>query len=184
MSAYRSDSQLLLAARRDANAFGEFYDRHAGSLLGWLRRETGDDDLAYEVLAETFAQALAGVHRFRGLHEHSGRAWLKTIATRVLQRYRDRGRLEARARMRLGVPLREDPDPDEEPPVPAVASAALAAAVRGLPVGQAAAVRLRVIDEMTYEQVADRLNCTQAAARLRVSRALRTLRSRIEGGVS
>lgn len=44
-----------------------------------------------------------------------------------------------------------------------------------LPAGERAAVQLRVSDELAYDQVAAQLDIQPAAARLRVSRALRRL---------
>ena len=48
-------------------------------------------------------------------------------------------------------------------------------AVRALPTEQRRALELRVVQQLPYEAVAGRLGCTQNAARLRVSRALRAL---------
>ena len=48
-----------------------------------------------------------------------------------------------------------------------------------LPVEQQDAVRLRLMDELSYEEVAERLGITQPAARARVSRGLRTLRAAV-----
>jgi len=59
-----SDEALLLAARRDAEAFAEFYRRHARPLAGYLVRRTGDAEAAADLLAETFASALTGLDRF------------------------------------------------------------------------------------------------------------------------
>src|SRR4051794_19899157 len=59
-----SDEALLLAARRDADAFAEFYRRHARPLAGFLVRRTGDAEAAADLLAETFAPALSGLERF------------------------------------------------------------------------------------------------------------------------
>ena len=53
--------------------------------------------------------------------------------------------------------------------------AALAAALERLPDHEREALELRVIDDMSYDQVAERLGIRPAAARLRVSRALRRL---------
>jgi DNA-directed RNA polymerase specialized sigma24 family protein len=59
-----SDEALPLAARRDADAFGEFYRRHARPLAGYLVRRTADVEAAADLLAETFAAALTGLDRF------------------------------------------------------------------------------------------------------------------------
>ena len=52
---------------------------------------------------------------------------------------------------------------------------ALHIAVEGLPSPQRRALELRVVQQLSYDEVAGRLGCSQNAARLRVSRALRTL---------
>ena len=52
---------------------------------------------------------------------------------------------------------------------------ALREAMAGLPDEQRAALELRVIDELPYPTVAERLGCAEAAARQRVSRGLRRL---------
>ena len=44
-----------------------------------------------------------------------------------------------------------------------------------MPAGEREALQLRVIDELAYDQVAEKLNIRPTAARLRVSRALRRL---------
>ena len=48
-------------------------------------------------------------------------------------------------------------------------------AVRALPAEQRRALELRIVHQLPYEAVAGRLGCSQNAARLRVSRALRAL---------
>ena len=56
---------------------------------------------------------------------------------------------------------------------------ALAAALGGLSAPERDAVELRVVDELPYDEVAGRLGIQPAAARLRVSRALRRLSTEI-----
>jgi Sigma-70 region 2 len=50
----------------DGDAFCAFYERHAGHVYGFFKRELGDTETATDLTAETFAQALASVSRFRG----------------------------------------------------------------------------------------------------------------------
>jgi RNA polymerase sigma-70 factor (ECF subfamily) len=52
---------------------------------------------------------------------------------------------------------------------------ALARGLGSLPVHERDALQLRVVDELSYAQVAERLAIRPAAARVRVSRALRRL---------
>src|SRR3954452_5442568 len=107
----RSDEALLAAVRRaEPEAFGVFYRRHIGSLLGYFLRRTRDAELAADLTAETFAAALDGLRRF-----DPGRgpavAWLYGIARRQLGTALRRGAVEDRARRRLGMaPLDLDDD--------------------------------------------------------------------------
>jgi DNA-directed RNA polymerase specialized sigma24 family protein len=61
----RSDAELLRRARRDPDAFITACRRHGEPLRMWLRRELGDELLAQDVLAETFAAAWLAAGRFR-----------------------------------------------------------------------------------------------------------------------
>ena len=59
-----TDEALLLAARTDADAFSQFYRRHAAPVLSYLVRRTRDPELGADLTAETFACALEGLARF------------------------------------------------------------------------------------------------------------------------
>lgn len=75
----RSDSQLLLDARHDREAFGEFYSRNFRPLLTYVWRRTYDRDVASDLVAETFAAALLNVARYdpaKGIPQQ----WLYGIA--------------------------------------------------------------------------------------------------------
>jgi RNA polymerase sigma-70 factor (ECF subfamily) len=49
-----------------------------------------------------------------------------------------------------------------------------------LPADQREALRLRVLDEREYAEIATELRCSEAVVRQRVSRATRTLRAQVE----
>lgn len=57
--------------------FQRLYRSERDALLAYLARRTADPELALELLAETFAQAVASQRRFRG---DSEAAWLYGIA--------------------------------------------------------------------------------------------------------
>ncbi len=61
----RTDADLLAATATDPEAFGEFYERHEDFVLLFLLRRTRDPELAADLTAETFAQALCSASRFR-----------------------------------------------------------------------------------------------------------------------
>jgi RNA polymerase sigma-70 factor, ECF subfamily len=178
-----TDAALLRAARTDAAAFEAFYVRWAVPLHAWLRGQVGADAAA-DLTAETFAQALLGLHRFRGEHPGSGAAWLWGIARNLVRQHHRTARLDATARERLGIPVRAYGDEYDEAEARAAAAALaheLAAALGELPADQRRAIELRVLADLDFGAVAAGLDCNEPAARMRVSRALNVLRSRLQG---
>lgn len=174
MTTERSDAELIREAARDESAFGELYERHARAVFGWFERRLAW--AAADLTAETFARAWLWRGRFRDERAGSALPWLFGIAANVLRESVRQDRLETRARERLGLPL----DLASEEGFAGVDARlsprqALARALAGLPGEQRRAVELRVLDELSYREVARRLSIRPEAARLRVSRALRRL---------
>jgi RNA polymerase sigma-70 factor, ECF subfamily len=174
MSRERTDAELLAEARGDPEAFGELYVRHAAVVHDWHARRI--PWAAADLTAETFAQAWLVRRRFRDRREGTALPWLLGIARNVLRESARRDQIATRARERLGLPLdlagEEGFDAVEERLSP---RRELARALEELSDHERDALELRVIEELGYEDVAERLDIRPAAARLRVSRALRRL---------
>ena len=163
----RSDAALLAAARTDPGAFRELYDRYADRVLGYHQRRCRDEDAAHELTAETFAQVWLVRARFRDECDGSAAPWLFGIARNVLLVSVRRRALEARARERLGMLVTA---------ASRLAAGGLARRPRRRRVPEA--VRLRVIDELEYDEIAAALGTTPGAARVRVHRGLAALARR------
>ena len=181
----RTDAELLTAARQDPTAFREFYDRYAVWMRAWLLRQTGSETAALDLTAETFAQAWHSSRRFKDMADGSGAPWLFGIARNLVRQYHKHNRIETAARERLGMPLAfaesEEYERVDERISAHAMGPALRLAMRALPPEQRRAVELRVVDQLDYEEVAGKLGCSQNAARLRVSRALRALTLSMNG---
>jgi RNA polymerase sigma factor (sigma-70 family) len=176
------DAELLSAAARgDGEAFEAFYRRHEALVLGYLRRRVAEPELAFDLAAETFAAALLGAGRYRGDGAPAS-AWLLGIAHNKLLESLRRGRVEAAARRRLRLEpiVLEDADLVAVEERAAAGAAQLTRLLGELPEEQRRAVRARVIDEREYGEIAVELGCSQQVVRQRVSRGLRTLRTRLE----
>jgi RNA polymerase sigma factor (sigma-70 family) len=180
----RTDAELLTAARTDPQAFREFYERYAVWMRSWFERHTGSEAVALDLTAETFTQAWKGLRRFKDMADGSGAPWLFGIARNLLRQHHKRHRIEtaAHARMdrRLWAGLEDFEAVDERVAAGAMADA-IADAMRTLPADQRVALELRVVDQLPYEEVAGRLGCSINAARLRVSRALRSVGADLRG---
>jgi RNA polymerase sigma-70 factor (ECF subfamily) len=168
----RSDAQLI--ADGGEAGFAELYRRHVVEVYSWFRVRLGW--AAADLTAETFAQAWISRRRFRNDCDGTALPWLLGIGRNVLRESVRRDRVETRARARLGLPLdlaaEDGYDAVEERLSP---RHALTHALDELPGHERRALELRVVDGLPYADVADRLAIRPAAARLRVSRALRRL---------
>src|SRR4051812_33908301 len=181
----RTDAELLVAARTDPQAFREFYERYAVWMRSWFQRQTGSETAALDLTAETFAQAWRMLRRFKDMADGSGAPWLFGIARNLLRQYHKHNRIETAARARLGLPVdwegTEEYDAVDDRIAATAPKPALQDAVRGLPADQRRALELRIVEQLPYEEVAGRLDCSINAARLRVSRALRHLTVELRG---
>src|SRR3954454_1634383 len=185
MSAARTDAELLSAAKADPQAFREIYERYAVWMRSWFQRQTGSETAALDLTAETFAQAWRMLRRFKDMADGSGAPWLFGIARNLLRQYHKHNRIETAARARMGLPVdwegTEEYDAVDKPISAGTLKPAPNSAVSARPTAQQRALELRVVQQLPYEEVAGRLDCSINAARLRVSRALRALTVELKG---
>jgi RNA polymerase sigma factor (sigma-70 family) len=170
-----TDEDLLLSG--DPEDFGRFYDRYVDMLLGYFARRVHDPEVAADLTAETFAAALVARRRFRRARTPAV-AWLFGIAQHKLADYRRRGAAEDRMRRRLGmerVPVGEE---DAEL-ITLLGRDAAWQLIDELPPDQRDAVRAHVLEDRAYGEIAVASDTSEAVVRKRVSRGLRTLRSRM-----
>jgi RNA polymerase sigma-70 factor (ECF subfamily) len=166
-------------ARRTDLDISALYEQHRRELLLFFARRTADAEMALDLWAETFAQALSSRRSFRGRTDEEAAGWLYSIARRQLAQFYRRGYAEQRALDRLGI---ERPPADELVEAEIVRSAGLtelrrelAGALEMLSDDTRRALELRVVEELPYADVARRLAVTEPTARARVSRGLRAL---------
>jgi RNA polymerase sigma factor (sigma-70 family) len=181
--ASRTDEDALLsAARSGAYEFAAFYRHFEHPMLGFFVNATGRGDLAADLAAETFARALESVAAFDPTR---GRAdqWLFGIARNVLAESYRRRQVEASARARLGMPKLILDDHTAET-IARLSSGREDAsrALATLPNEQRQAIEACILHEREYPDIAQDLRCSEALVRQRVSRGLRTLRTRLAGG--
>ncbi len=167
-----TDADLI--ARGDSGSFAELYRRHVAEVHGWLVRRL--PWAASDLTGETFARALLYRDRFRDDRDGSALPWLLGIARNVLADSIRNERLETQARERLGLPVdlaSEDGFNDVEARLSP--RAGLKQRLDALSPGVRSALELRILDDLAYEEIAEKLEIPPNAARLRVSRALRCL---------
>ena len=157
------------------------YRRRAGEVLAFFARRVLVAEVAVDLMAETFAQAYRDRCQFRGGTDEEALAWLFGIARHCLSGYARRGSAERRALRRLGVERRALHDFELERIEELAGLREISDQLRGeldeLDIEQREALRLRVVEELSYAEVALALGVSEEAARARVSRGLRALRN-------
>ncbi len=167
----RSDAELLAATPEDPDAFAAFYRRHVRTVYALVARRARPADVG-DLVAEVFAAALVHRRRYDPARGEAG-AWLTGIALNKVAEAGRRGAVEARMCRRLGIRI------------PAVETAEVqldsgGELLTGLPAAQRRVVEARVLDDKPYGQIAREESVSEQVVRKRVSRALRTLRSRLQ----
>ena len=175
-----------MTARRatDSDALSLLLAKHGLELARHLRRLVRNDDVAADMLQDTFLRAHGALSRLRpGSNE---RAWLYRIATNAAlnhlrARAREAAALERHTRERAIAtpswqhaegPVGDDGGPHTTDP----RHAAIWARVATLPERQRLALSLRVSGECDYDEIARRMGGTAAGARANVHQAMKTLR--------
>lgn len=178
-------ASLLRRSRDDADAFAEFYEAYSDRVLRFVGRRVLDGEIALDLTAETFAKALQRRRQFRGDTPGEEQAWLFSIAASELSHFWRRGKVEQRALRAVGVGVPSLTDVELERIEERAGVQAVAGALREemdqLPEAQRDAVRLRVVDDLSYDEVAQHTGVTAQVARARVSRGLRTLAAELGG---
>jgi RNA polymerase sigma-70 factor (ECF subfamily) len=149
-------------------ALERLYRRHRVELYRWLLRETGDPEIAEDVLQTAFLQAYRAL--LTGEPPREPRSWLFAIA-----RNANRGRFRRRRVLECEL--------DEELPMLQDESLVwqLREALATLPVNQRAAIVLQEVAGLTYAEIAERLGVTAGAVQMLVFRARRRLRAELLG---
>jgi RNA polymerase sigma factor (sigma-70 family) len=171
-------------SRLDGPGFSGLYRAEAEAVLLFCARRVFDAEVALDLTAETFAQAYRGRRSFRGTTNEEARAWVYTIARRVIAKWLERGRLDRSAvrRLAIQVPVL---GPDEHEEIERRAGLAelrraLAVELSRLDDDQRAALQLRVVEQRSYAEVSEALGVSEPTARARVSRGLRRLAVALE----
>ncbi len=181
---------MARSRRLDPDRLAAAYARDARRLLVFFTRRTYDAQLAVDLVGETYARAFELRRRFRGdAHDDDALAgWVFGIARNVLNEAFRRGAAERRALRRAGVQPpglhSEELARVEELATLGEMRSAVADALAELSAEQRDAVRLRVVEELDYAEVAGRLGISEPAARARVSRGCGRSRPRWTGGAT
>ena len=177
--ATRSPDLLERAQAGEVAAFETFYLDTVEGLLRWFRQRTAAGDVAADLCAETYSKALASLASYDATRAPAPSAWLYGIAKNELRTYARRSRVADSARRRLGVDVGTMHEDDLDLVALRVDlerfTGPLGDGMQSLSAKVRDAVILRVVEQLPYAEVAQRVGCSEVAARARVARGLSQL---------
>lgn len=173
----KTDEQLMeLYQKGDHLAFELIYQRFAGRIFGFLKKKAGSDRQAQDLAQEVFLK----LHRSREQYNKvlPLAPWVFSISRSVLLDFLKKKSLE------------DTIEPEKFDQLEDAKSFGLAAndlseksmeALNALPDSQKQAVSLRVLDDATFDEIAERLSTSPENARQLFSRGVKKLKSSFAG---
>jgi len=188
-----NDSDLLLVERTlagDNRAFELLVIKYQRRIQRLIARMVRDVDLVEDIAQETFIRAYRGLHQFRG--DAQFYTWLYRIAVNTAKKFL----LELkRDPLVTESAMKNDDDEDEtsrsrneqineETPESVLAAREIAAvvdmALQALPEDLRQAVTLREIEGLTYEEIAQVMDCPVGTVRSRIFRAREAISAKVK----
>jgi RNA polymerase sigma-70 factor (ECF subfamily) len=166
-----TDRRLLAAiARGNDRAFTELYQQHSPAVFNYLLRLIHDQNLAEDLLQETFVAVWRGADAFK--RQAQVKTWLFRIAHNKAVSWLRRHRPQS---------MQDNLEIVDEAPGPETLSLinwrneALLAALDALSPNHRAVVELAFVHELPYSDIAEIMECPVGTVKSRMSYALRRL---------
>jgi RNA polymerase sigma-70 factor, ECF subfamily len=155
-------------------SFTSLVDQYSSEIFAYLYRILQDSEDAEDCLQETYLRALKAYPQLK--HNTNLRAWLYKIATnqafsQFKERKRNNEKFSDHEYDNLSTNSGVEPGVERSQMLNAIKQA-----VDLLPEKQRASLLMRKYQQLTYDQIAEALNCSQEAARANVYQALKKLR--------
>lgn len=177
--AAETDDALVARAREgDHDAVDTLVARHLDAVFQVTLRTIGDRALAEDAAQEAWILALRGLPGFRG--DASFKTWLLRIAFNAAHStIRRRGRRRESALTSAEWVPDEGTDPEGETMLRAEGER-VERVLEALPEKQRLAVSLRVYQGLSYREIGDIIDCSEASARVNYHHGIKRLRELVQ----
>lgn len=173
-----SDAELLAGLGSDPVKFGAFYRRHVDKMLAFVVRRVSSPEDAADLTQAIFVAVIESADRFDAVRG-SPIGWLYGVARNTVAGWRRQQSRRTHAMARLGghrLLVPDEYEALEDRIALAHRGAEIAAAMEMLPDSQRLLLELVSDHGLTTPQAAEALGISGATARMRLSRARRTVR--------
>jgi RNA polymerase sigma-70 factor, ECF subfamily len=169
----QKEFEIIERSKKEASAFGELYEKYFDRIYYFLLRQTDDEDVAGDLCAQTFVNALSHLSSY----QHRGfpfSAWLYKIAGNEVNKYYRKNKNKKvfsieEVRVRELVEM-ADESWDEE------LIGQLINFMKDLPTDMLQVLELRFFEDKDFKEIAFILDITESGAKMRTYRALDKLR--------
>ena len=176
-----SNSELVKKSQLgDKSAFEELVKRHQELVFSLSFKLTGNRELANDVAQEAFIRAWKAIGKFRG--DSTFGTWIYRITVNTAWTLRKK----AKKHYSLNIEDTQEPvvvDEKKDPELVAInsdLSLVLRKALNQIPLEQRIIVELKNIEGRSHKEIADYLDISVTAAKVRLHRALQKLRNILE----
>jgi RNA polymerase sigma-70 factor, ECF subfamily len=160
-------------AQGDLNAFEALFRQFEGEVYGWIVRIVRDRGIAEDLTVETFWRIYRAHARFDP--DRNFGAWARRIATNAALDHLKTDRREVALPDGLAAAAQADPAVLRE------VHEQIERAFGELPARVRVAATLALVEEESYEQIAEALGISAGAVKSRVFRAIRLLQRKLKG---
>lgn len=178
------EKELVERARRDADAFGELYDRYYSQIFGYVLKRVANVEIAQDITSEVFFRALKNLGKFRWQNIPLA-FWLYRIAANQITDYFRKGKHEMASLEETPEPVSlSDPSVDfleaEEELRRQADFLLLHESILELPIRYQEAITLRFFENRQFKEIAQILGIQEGAAKALLYRSLENLRKLME----
>ncbi len=172
---------LRRAAQGDASAFSELLGAHEQKMYAVCYRMCSNEYDAQDCLQEAMLRAYKALPRFKG--ESAFATWLYRIAMNTcldaLRRKKSQASTSLDSLLSEGWSPQSNSESPDEHVIRSERNRVLHAAIAELPEEMRAAIVLRDVHEMSYDEIAEILNVNIGTVKSRISRGREKLREKI-----
>jgi RNA polymerase sigma-70 factor (ECF subfamily) len=174
---------MALVGRGDTAAFEELIERHQTLVAGTIARMLGSNSDVEDIAQQVFIRVWKSAGRYVARARFT--TWLLKITRNLVFNELRRSKRHAQVSLQAEEGAAEIPVEDEAARTPAASllekelQQAIECAIRQLPESQRLALILRRYEEMSYEQIGEILDLSEAAVKSVLFRARAELRERL-----
>ena len=169
----QNEEQIISAARKDFKHFEPLYDHYYEQVFRFVFRRTDDEDLAADLVSQTFLKAINSLDKFQYRGVPFG-AWLHRIASNEVKKYyRDKGRKQVFSLDQEQVAELIDLGPGEEADEQIEKLISLLAE---LDEKELLFIEMRFFEEKNFKEIAFIMDMKESAVKMRTYRTLEKLK--------